>query len=171
MTNDGTLRMRIQLKADTETNWIAHPIVPLANELIIYAADNTHHYARLKVGDGSTNVNSLPFVDAGTLNGHETEIVKLANAELFPTVGSSDKLYVDLSTNSIYHYTNSIGYSQLSNFTYTTDTTTVHSVLQWMPGVITSLQVDNNTLKIKTGELPSLLTQDKEVVTNITKEV
>lgn len=170
MTNDGTFRMRIQLKADSEANWIAHPIVPLANELIIYTADNTHHYARLKVGDGTTSVTALPFIDAGTLDGHETEIVKLASRETFPSVGSSDKLYVDLSTSRIYHYTSNGGYAPLSNFNYETSTIQVGSVLQWMPGVMTTMQVDNNILKITTGELPSLLFQKKEVVTDITKE-
>lgn len=171
MTNDGTFRMRIQLKADSEANWIAHPIVPLANELIIYTADNTHHYARLKVGDGTTSVTALPFIDSGTLDGHETEIVKLANRETFPSVGSSDKLYVDLSTSRLYHYTSNGGYAPLSNFNYETSTIQVGSVLQWMPGVMTTMHVDNNILKITTGELPSLLFQKKEVVTGITKEV
>ena len=34
MESNGTYKMRIQLKADTEANWRAHPIVPLANEII-----------------------------------------------------------------------------------------------------------------------------------------
>lgn len=169
MTNDGTFRMRIQLKADSEANWIAHPIVPLANELIIYTADNTHHYARLKVGDGTTSVTALPFIDSGTLDGHETEIVKLATFSNFPSPGSNDKLYVDLSTSRIYHYTPASGYSQLSNFGFSTTTSSVGNIVSWMPGVAAQARVENNILKITNGALPELLWKKTEVVTEVTK--
>jgi hypothetical protein len=82
-TNTNTLKTRIQLKSDTEANWNkAGPkdgslgFIPLRGELIIYSADETHAFSRLKVGDGVTNVTALPFIDAGTLNGEETELVK-----------------------------------------------------------------------------------------------
>lgn len=71
-------KVRLQLKSDTEENWktlndaTAGGFIPLSGELIIYTADNTHSYCRLKVGDGSTNIVSLPFIDAGTINGKET---------------------------------------------------------------------------------------------------
>jgi hypothetical protein len=85
-TANNTIKTRIQLKSDTEANWNkAGPkdgslgFVPLRGELIIYSADETHAFSRLKVGDGSTNVINLPFIDAGTLNGEETEIVKKEN--------------------------------------------------------------------------------------------
>ena len=110
-TANNTIKTRIQLKSDTETNWNkAGPkensagFVPLRGELIIYSADNAHHFSRLKVGDGETNVISLPFIDSGTLNGTEVELVKRDLKVNFPETGSSDKLYVDLSTNKLYHY-------------------------------------------------------------------
>lgn len=55
---------RIILKHDVESNWNkATNFVPKAGELIIYDTDATHTYVRIKVGDGSTVVTSLPFID------------------------------------------------------------------------------------------------------------
>ena len=144
MPSNATYEARLQLKADTEANWIAHPIVPLANELIIYTADNTHPFSRLKVGDGSTNVNNLPFVYSGTLNGQEVELVKLPNFASFPSPGSEDKLYVDLSTSRIYHYAAASGYTQLSNFEYNVSKESIGSVVSWLPGIVTTARVENN---------------------------
>lgn len=64
------INSRVQLKIDSEANWTTHSsFVPLAGELIIYSADATHTYSRLKVGDGSTTVANLPFIDANTISG------------------------------------------------------------------------------------------------------
>ena len=57
-----TLKTRIINKHDTEANWNkATSFVPKAGEVIIYEADSTHSYPRIKVGDGTTAVTSLPF--------------------------------------------------------------------------------------------------------------
>jgi len=117
-TSSKTLKTRIQLKSDTEANWDkagpkdgSRGFVPLLGELIVYNADATHPFSRLKVGDGITNVVNLPFIDSGTLNGNETEIVKKENYASFPSVGSPDKLYVDLTNKAIYHYDALSGYT------------------------------------------------------------
>lgn len=55
---------RVIHKHDIEANWLlATNFTPLKGELIIYDKDENHDYERLKVGDGETNVNSLPFID------------------------------------------------------------------------------------------------------------
>jgi len=138
--------------------------------LIVYNPDATHPFSRLKVGDGSTNVVNLPFIDAGTLNGNETEIVKKANFAAFPSPGSEDKLYVDLETKRIYHYSPASGYAQLSNFNFDVKQTTVGSVVRWLPGIMTSASVENNVFKVNNGLLPELLWEKKTVVTDVTKE-
>lgn len=57
-----SIKGRFQNKHDTEANWIkATNFVPLQGELIIYDVDATHNYVRFKIGDGTTNVNTLPF--------------------------------------------------------------------------------------------------------------
>ena len=53
---------RITQKHDSEANWgKATNFIPKAGEIIIYDADETHHYCRIKIGDGSTLINNLPF--------------------------------------------------------------------------------------------------------------
>ena len=175
--NNNTIKTRIRLKSDTEANWNkAGPkdgsvgFVPLAGELIVYSADATHPFSRLKVGDGNTNVVNLPFIDAGTLNGEETEVVKAANFSSFPSPGSEDKLYIDLSTNKIYHYAAASGYTQLSNFTYNVEKSIVGVVTGWLPGVAAKATVENNVFKITNGILPNLSWEKKTVVTDVTKE-
>jgi len=64
-----TIKARIQLKSDTEENWIkASRFIPLRGEVIIYLADDTHPFSRLKVGDGTTPVTDLPFVTGNSTN-------------------------------------------------------------------------------------------------------
>ena len=177
-TANNTIKTRIQLKSDTEANWNkaapkegSNGFVPLQGELIVYTADATHPFSRLKVGDGNTNVVNLPFIDSGTLNGTEVELVKKNTFNDFPLVGSSDKLYVDVSTNRIYHCTGASGYTQLSNFEYNITKTTVSGITQWLAGRPTVLSIENNKLIVTEGRAPTLLYEDKTVVQNITKEV
>ena len=54
---------RIQQKHDIEAHWkLAVNFSPKAGEIVIYDPDETHEYPRMKIGDGVTNVNDLPFV-------------------------------------------------------------------------------------------------------------
>ena len=153
---------RIQLKSDTEAKWrlVETTFKPLAGEMIIYSADETHSYCRVKIGDGSSNLASLDFLDSGTINGNEVEIVKLASFADRPSPGSPDKLYIDMSTNAIYHYDGASGYTQLSNFTLNTSRTEASKISQWRPGVLTEATLENNILKITNGQLPVLAYSD-----------
>ena len=83
-----TIKTRIQLKCDTEANWNKSVLVseggvekttgtsfiPREGEVIIYKADDTHPFSRLKVGDGVTNVVRLPFIGAANINGQSIEV-------------------------------------------------------------------------------------------------
>ena len=176
-TASNTIKTRIQLKSDTEANWNkagpkdgSNGFVPLSGELIVYTADATHPFCRLKVGDGVTNVVSLPFIDAGTINGEEVEIIKKNTFNEFPSPGSSDKLYIDLSTSKIYHYTGSSGYIQLSNFTYSPVKTQIQNILDWGAGRAASATIQNNILKLTNGVAPHLFTENVMVMTDIQKE-
>lgn len=56
------INTRIIHKHDTETNWNkATNFIPMKGEIIVYDIDDTYNYERFKIGDGSTNVISLPF--------------------------------------------------------------------------------------------------------------
>lgn len=58
------INSRIIHKHDIEANWIkATNFIPLAGELIIYDADEAYINPRVKIGDGVTLVNDLPFAD------------------------------------------------------------------------------------------------------------
>ena len=138
--------------------------------MIVFNADSTHPFSRLKVGDGNTNVLNLDFIDAGTLNGHETEIVKVDARINFPSSGSEDKLYIDLSNNKIYHYAIGSGYTQLLNCQYSVTKSTIGSVIDFLSGERTEAKIENNTFKIKNGVLPELFWENKTVVTDVTKE-
>ncbi len=57
------IKTRIIHKHDTEENWNkATNFIPKQGEIIVYDIDSSHSYERIKVGDGTTNVNSLPYM-------------------------------------------------------------------------------------------------------------
>jgi len=67
--------IRIINKHDTEENWLkATGFSPLQGELIVYDVDANYSYERLKIGDGTTNVNDLPFIDDSLYEQIKTEI-------------------------------------------------------------------------------------------------
>ena len=77
MASTNTIETRIQLKRDIEINWdlVGNIFIPLAGEIIIYSPDSSHDFSRIKIGDGSTNIASLPFVNEDLeteLNNHIT---------------------------------------------------------------------------------------------------
>lgn len=81
------IKTRVIHKHDTEANWqLATNFTPLDGELIIYDVDASHSKARVKIGDGETNVNSLPFIGEGTVVEEATSttagIVKYDNSSI-----------------------------------------------------------------------------------------
>lgn len=62
--SEKTFPSRFVCKHDTEENWKkATNFSPKQAEPIIYDIDENYSYERLKIGDGTTNVNDLPFAD------------------------------------------------------------------------------------------------------------
>ena len=88
MAND-TIKARIQLKNDIEANWNqATNFVPRKGELIVYSPDTTHSYSRLKVGDGTTTVINLPFIDASTISGVDINNIEAKKVQHKLTFGA-----------------------------------------------------------------------------------
>jgi hypothetical protein len=57
-----TLNSRIQLKHDTEANLRkAENFIPKMGEAILYDADDNYSCVRIKIGNGVTLINDLPF--------------------------------------------------------------------------------------------------------------
>ena len=171
-----TINTRVQLKNDTEANWNkAGPkdgslgFVPLRGELIIYSADDTHAFSRLKVGDGTTNVVALPFIDAGTIGGQilQQVILPYSTRNDFPPSGEENKLYIDLDKQAVYCYNNGSNYTQLSHFKYTATTTTIPIIEEWDAGTMTTAEFNGNSLNITNGEAPTLTMGTLNVVTAI----
>lgn len=60
--SEKNIKSRIVHKHDSEENWLkAINFIPKQGEIIVYDKDSTYNYERFKIGDGVTNVNSLPF--------------------------------------------------------------------------------------------------------------
>ena len=66
MANFNIQQARMQQKHDIEANWLKYGInfIPRKGEIIIYDKDENFAYSRLKIGDGVTTVNTLPFLEA-----------------------------------------------------------------------------------------------------------
>lgn len=172
MANEKVIKTRIQLKNDTEINWNkAINFIPKQGEIIIYSADESHPFSRLKVGDGLNTVITLPFIDAGTINGEILSdiVVPAANRYAFPPIGQENKLYIDLNKNAIYCFKTDSGYTKLSNFKYTTTKTQISTINSWNPGIMTTALVNNNTLVINNGTAPTLDLGTLNVVTDVSE--
>ena len=69
------IKSRIVHKHDVELNWNkATNFIPKQGEIIVYDIDSNHSYERIKIGDGVTNVNDLPFV-ISTLTNDEIDAI------------------------------------------------------------------------------------------------
>lgn len=67
MANEKLINSRVQLKIDSEYNWAkATTFIPKDGEPIIYRNDNG--IVRIKIGDGSTAVNDLSFINVPYYN-------------------------------------------------------------------------------------------------------
>ena len=64
------MSVRISQLHKTEAEWLAFgDWIPQAGELVVYDPDDACKYSRLKIGDGNTVLNELPFF------GKQTNIV------------------------------------------------------------------------------------------------
>lgn len=73
--SEKTIKSRIIHKHAIESDWNkAINFIPMQGEIIIYDVDETHEYERIKIGDGATNVNSLPFANDIITNDEIDEI-------------------------------------------------------------------------------------------------
>lgn len=59
---------RLVQKHDTQSHWeLATTFIPKQGELIVYDIDDNYSYERLKIGDGVTLVNDLPFAGESSI--------------------------------------------------------------------------------------------------------
>lgn len=130
------INTRVVNKHDTEAKWnAATTFVPKQGEIIIYDKDSNYDYERIKIGDGSTVVSSLPFVHA-------------------------DKATKDASGNIITetYETKSDAAQKLTD----AKSDTAEQVSKAIGGCITDLEISGKTITYKKGDGTSdtLVTQD-----------
>ena len=153
------IKTRIQLKNDTEAHWLlATNFVPLQGEVIIYSADDTHPFSRLKVGDGTTTVNNLPFIGSHNIN----NIILEETYNDLPSIGNSHMLYVVIDTLTVYQWSQG-NFIKLYGF----QKQQITSVSNWDAGTMTELSVsDNGILIVNNGTTPTLSTSNLNVITD-----
>jgi hypothetical protein len=68
------MKARVSQLHKTEAEWSKlHDFVPIQGEFIIFDPDKQHRYARLKVGDGVTKLNNLPFFIDSAIDDYVTK--------------------------------------------------------------------------------------------------
>lgn len=72
------INSRVINKHDTEANWSASSFIPMQGEIVVYDKDDTFNYERIKIGDGSTKVDSLPIVN-------QTQVLMLSAGDMSTT--------------------------------------------------------------------------------------
>ena len=81
--SEKTLKGRVVQKHDIESNWSkATNFIPKKGEVIVYDRDSNYTYERIKVGDGTTNVNALPFVTDALETSTNQQITTVSRAVL-----------------------------------------------------------------------------------------
>ena len=91
---------RIVQKHDVESNWQkATNFAPMEAELIIYDKDENNACSRVKIGDGETNVNDLPFLfDFAT---DEEILAAMIEADLMPAAQLEDGSLLAADENNV----------------------------------------------------------------------
>ena len=92
---DQNIKVRHIQKHDTEENWNkAVNFIPKQGEIIIYDIDSNYSYERMKIGDGTTLVSSLPFIDAQKQDKLTFDDIPTADSTN-PVTSGGVKTYVD----------------------------------------------------------------------------
>ena len=85
------INARVQHKHDVEANWLkASSFVPKQGEIVVYDVDSTHTYERIKIGDGTTVVGSLPFVNDEIRQALTSGATKVSKAETADKATTAD---------------------------------------------------------------------------------
>ena len=105
------LKTRIIQKHDTEANWkLVTNFTPLNGEIIIYDEDENYNYKKIKIGNGTDNVNDLDFIkfdgydnlllktEQELTDEEVNQIHKNLKLENLPTTEQVESLYKTLSS-------------------------------------------------------------------------
>ena len=91
MSIEKNMNTRIQHKHDIEANWNkALNFIPKIGEIIVYDIDDNYNYSRFKIGDGTTVVSSLPFVNDEIRQALTSGAIKVSKAETADRATTAD---------------------------------------------------------------------------------
>lgn len=99
------MKARIVHKHDTASNWEkATGFIPKKGEIIVYDIDDNYAYERIKIGDGTQNVNALPFATDAleTATNDQITIVSQAVLNVASLVGDTPVSEQISNANMIY---------------------------------------------------------------------
>ena len=100
MANEKQIKARQQQKIDTAANWkIAgdNNFIPKKGEIIVYQEKNSTE-SKIKIGDGVTPWNDLPYIDG------KREISNFDYMEEFPVIGDENVIYKAEKEQSLYQF-------------------------------------------------------------------
>lgn len=91
MATKNVNKTRLLMKHDIEANWLkAENFIPLEGEIVVYDADETHSRPRMKIGDGGTKVNTLPFAISDVEATEDEVLQAMASLNSFPAVTDAE---------------------------------------------------------------------------------
>ena len=89
-------KAKVFLKNGTEAEWVQLvDFVPGQGEPIVYLADATHAYPRLKIGDGITPLKDIPFVGLDSIPGFDPNNIVAKRVEHKLTFGAGEVYQYD----------------------------------------------------------------------------
>lgn len=149
------LKSRIINKHDTEANWLkATNFIPKKGEIVVYDVDTNYNYERMKIGDGTTVVSSLPFIESSKAEEatHATTADKATNADhatkadsatTATTANSATKATQDASGNVITttYETKTAAAAKLTEAKSYTDS----EIAEWVGDKTVATQISNAT--------------------------
>lgn len=144
-----TLNVRVQQKRDTEVNFTSQNPVLLLNEVVY--VDMTAGGIQIKIGDGTSHFNDLPYIELGSdvaeaINTHNTAPDAHASMGWVTTEDAEPGVVEDLGLDA-----DSLGGVPASNYALKTDLTGLVSADD-LTGYVTT-ETFNSTI----GDIDSLL--------------
>lgn len=181
------IKAKVINKHDAEANWNSHPsFIPDESEIIIYDKDDNYNYPRIKIGDGVTNIASLPFIDANTLtniNNLQTQINNVEastsdeaiNTKINTAIQDIGALTIDLNNteSGTVPYTNSdmLGGIPASDYALKTDTAPNSSQLGGIAASEYALKTDTATDSAKLDGQVASYYATASALSSLTKRV